>query len=214
LALRVGSRERADLLPVFRVSRALGIGREAKAFLNMHAGLTRGVVPDPRRHEKQAAKLRKVVSRQKKALRRKDRQLEEQAATLRILRESLRRKGKLTGKVRKQRLEIFRLRNELDAMNGLVENAADVPSAARASEKPGVGAPSDFVIIGTQKDGTSLLYRLLTEHTLVGPPLRRSYTSSTIVSPRAYRGTGSTSRTESAWTIDRPSAARPPPPTS
>lgn len=102
-------------------------------------------------------------------LQRKDRQLEEQAATLRILRERLRRRGKLTGKVRKQRLEIFRLRNELDAMNGLVENAADVPSAARASEKPGVGAPPDFVIIGTKKGGTSLLYRLLTEHPLFEP---------------------------------------------
>lgn len=63
-------------MPFFRVSRAFGIGRGAKAFLNMHGGLTRGVVPNPKRHEKQAAKLRKVVSRQKKALRRKDGRIE------------------------------------------------------------------------------------------------------------------------------------------
>lgn len=101
-------------MPVFRVSRAFGIGREAKTFLNMHAGLTRGVVPDPKRHEKQAGRLRKVVARQRKvvttqreALRSKNRQLEEQAKTLANLREQRQREKWLTGKVRQQRLGSF-----------------------------------------------------------------------------------------------------------
>ena len=153
-------------MPVFRLNRAFSVGRDVKAFLNMQGGLTRGAVPDS---EEQAERLRKIVTRQKKALQRKDRQIEAQAAMLETLRERLRRKGKLTRKVRQQRLEIFRLRNELDAMNGSVENAADVPPAAWVSEKPGMGAPPDFVIIGAQKGGTSLLYRLLIEHPLVEP---------------------------------------------
>ncbi len=67
---------------MFRLNRAFGVGRDAKAFLNMQGGLTRGVVPDPKHHEEQAERLRKIVARQRKALQRKDRQIEEQAATL------------------------------------------------------------------------------------------------------------------------------------
>jgi hypothetical protein len=163
-------------LPVFRVSRAFGIGPEAKAFLNMHAGLTRGVVPDPKRHEKQAGRLRKVVARQRKvvtrqreALRRKERQIEEQAETLASLREQRQREKRLTGKIRQQRLEIFRLENELEATKKLVERAREDPAAAFELGEPEVGSLPGFIIIGAQKCGTSLLYRLLTEHPNVEP---------------------------------------------
>jgi hypothetical protein len=185
-------------LPVFKFSRALGVGRDAKAFLNMQGGLTRGPVPNPKQHEEQAERLRKIVTGQREALQRKDRQIEEQAATLEDLRgrqrEALQRKDRqieeqaamleaLRGKRRreislrtelKQRtLEIFQLKNELDAVNGLAETARDVLSADQVSEEPCIGALPDFVIIGAQKGGTSFLYHLLTCHPLIEPAARK-----------------------------------------
>src|SRR3712207_1940821 len=135
----------------------------------MQGGLTRGAVPNPKQHEDQVEKLRNVVSRQRKALRRKDRQIEEQAAKLENLRERRQREGKLKRELKQQGLEIFHLKNELDAMNGLVKTAEEVPSTEEVSEKPGIGALPDFVIIGAQKGGTSFLYHLLTRHPLVEP---------------------------------------------
>jgi hypothetical protein len=158
---------------VFRINRAVGVGRDAKAFLNMQGGLTRGAVPDPNYHEEQARRLRKIVTRQRKALRRKDQQIEEQAATLETLRERRQREIRLRKELKETRLEIFHLNNELDAMRMFVENARDVPSAERVSGEPDVGALPDFVIIGAQKGGTSFLYHLLTRHPLVEPAARK-----------------------------------------
>jgi hypothetical protein len=158
---------------VFRINRAFGVGRDAKAFLNMQGGLTRGAVPDPNFDEEQAQRLRKIVTRQRKALRRKDRQIEEQAATLETLRERRQREIRLRKELKQTRLEIFHLNNELDAMKVLVENARDVPSAEPVSGEPDVGALPDFVIIGAQKGGTSFLYYLLTRHPLVEPAARK-----------------------------------------
>jgi len=167
---------------VFKINRAFGVGRDAKAFLNMQGGLTRGAVPNPKHHEEQAQRFRKVVTRQRKALQRKDRQieeqaavleeqaaaLEEQAAALEPLRERRQREIKLRKELKQKSLEIFHLKNELDAMKVLVENARDVPSAEQD-----VGALPDFVIIGAQKGGTSFLYYLLTRHPLVEPAARK-----------------------------------------
>ncbi len=160
-------------MPVFRLNRAFGVGRDAKAFLNMQGGLTRGEVPNPEHHEDQAERLRKIVKRQRKVLRRKDRQIEEQAAALETLRERRQHEIRLRTELKQQRLEVFRLKNELDAMNGLVETAKDVPSAENVSGEPGIGALPDFVIIGAQKGGTSFLYYLLTRHPLVEPAARK-----------------------------------------
>src|SRR5215208_2982640 len=139
----------------------------------MQGGLTRGAVPDPNFDEEQAQRLRKIVTRQRKALRRKDRQIEEQAATLETLRERRQREIRLRKELKQTRLEIFHLNNELDAMKVLVENARDVPSAEPVSGEPDVGALPDFVIIGAQKGGTSFLYYLLTRHPLVEPAARK-----------------------------------------
>ena len=127
----------------------------------MQGGLTRGGVPDPYQHEKQAEELKKVVARQRRALQRKDRQIEEQAARLENLRVRRQRTRKLKGELKRQRLENFRLRNELDALNGSME------------DEPEIGSLPDFVIIGTQKGGTSFLYHLLTHHPLVEPAARK-----------------------------------------
>jgi hypothetical protein len=147
---------------VIKINRAFGVGRDAKAFLNMQGGLTRGAVPNPKHHEEQAKRLRKIVSRQRKALQRKDRQIEDQAAALEPLRERRQREIRLRKELKQKSLEIFHLKNELDAMKVLVENARDVPLAEQLSGD--IGALPDFVIIGAQKGGTSFLYYLLTRH--------------------------------------------------
>jgi hypothetical protein len=60
-------------LPVFRFSKAFGIARDAKVFLNLEGGLTGGAVSDAERYKKQAERL--------KIARQKDRQLiEDQGA--------------------------------------------------------------------------------------------------------------------------------------
>jgi Sulfotransferase domain len=141
--------------------------------LNMQGGLTRGAVPNPKHHEEQAERLRKIVTRQRKALQRKDRQIEEQAAALEVLRGRRQREIQLRTELKQRRLEIFQLKNELDAVNGLAGTARDVPSADQVSEEPGVGALPDFVIIGAQKGGTSFLYYLLTRHPLVESAARK-----------------------------------------
>ena len=179
-------------MPVFRLNRAFGVGRGAKAFLNMQGGLTRGAVPNSKHYEEQAERLGKIVTRQKnalrrkdrqieeqaerlgkivkrqrKTLRRKDRQIEEQAAALETLRERRQHEIRLRTELKQQRLETFHLQNERDAMKVLVENARDVPLAEQLSGD--IGTLPDFVIIGAQKGGTSFLYHLLTLHPLVEP---------------------------------------------
>jgi Sulfotransferase domain len=158
---------------VFSINRAFGVGRDAKAFLSMQGGLTRGEVPNPKHDEEQAQRLRKIVTRQRKALRRKDRQIEEQAATLETLRERRQREIRLRKELKETRLEIFHLNNELDAMKALVENTGDGPSAEQVSGEPDIGSLPDYVIIGAQKGGTSFLYYLLTRHPLVEPAARK-----------------------------------------
>jgi sulfotransferase family protein len=106
--------------------------------LNMQGGLTRGAVPNPKHHEEQAQRLRKivtgqrekaqrlrkVVSRQRKALQRKDRQIEEQAQRLKKVvtrqRKALRRKDQQIEEqavtletLRERRQREIRLRKEL-----------------------------------------------------------------------------------------------------
>jgi Sulfotransferase domain len=119
------------LLPIFRLSRVFGVGRDAKVFLNLQGGLTRGTVPDLEHHGEQAEKLRKALTRNQKK----------------------------TRKLRRQRLEISQLRNELRAAKEQVERTPnDLPISQET------GALPDFVIIGAHKGGTTSLYHLLTQH--------------------------------------------------
>jgi hypothetical protein len=127
-------------LPVFRFSKAFGIARDAKVFLNLEGGLTDGAVPDVERYKKQAEKL--------KIARQKDRQLiEEQRKTLRYKERMISGlKSKLHPK------EIFQLENELRAKEW------------RAAGQTEPEVLPDFLIIGAQKSGTNSLYDLLSEH--------------------------------------------------
>jgi sulfotransferase family protein len=135
-------------------------------FLNLQGGLTRGAVPDLEHHGEQAEKLRNVKKGQQKRLKRQAQQMKEQAESLRYERD---RNHKLRITLRRQRLEISQLRNELNVIHELVDNAQDVSSAPQVSGKPEIGALPDFLIIGAHKCGTTSLYHLLTQHPYVEP---------------------------------------------
>jgi Sulfotransferase domain len=132
-----------------------------KVFLNLQGGLTRGVVPDLEHHPEQAENLRKALRDQRKTLKRKDQQIQEQAKKLTKERQRDHRQKR---ELRQRQSEIFQLRNKLDAMNGLEENAQEVPSAPQLSGKLKIGALPEFVIIGAPRCGTSAFYTLLTQH--------------------------------------------------
>lgn len=131
-------------MPIFRLSRAFSIGRNAKIFLNLQGGLTRGTVPDPD-HE----------------LKKQRKRLERRAEELKNVRQH---NEKQRGELLKQKLENSQLRNELDTINEFIENNQNSPSATRVSGKLEIGTLPDFVVIGAQRCGTSKFYDLLTQH--------------------------------------------------
>ena len=151
-------------MPVFRFNKAFFIGRKAKVFLNLQGGVTREAVPGPERYEEQAENLRKVIEEQRKKLRSKDQDIEEQAQNLR----NVWRRVKEEKKARMSRdRELFRLKNELRAVREQVEYTPDARLAAPAMVEPEIGALPDFVIIGAGKSGTTSLYDLLIRHPCV-----------------------------------------------
>ena len=50
-------------MPIFRLSKAFGVGRHAKVFFYLQGGFTRGMVPDLDHQGEQAEKLRKALTR-------------------------------------------------------------------------------------------------------------------------------------------------------
>ncbi len=80
-------RKKERCLPIFRLSRVFGVGRDAKVFFNLQGGLTRGAVPGLEGSEEQAEKLNDAQQH--------------------IIKQNRRLKS--------HRLEIFRLENELRA---------------------------------------------------------------------------------------------------
>jgi hypothetical protein len=125
-------------LPIFRYSKALGIARDVKVFLNLESGVTRGAIPDGKQQERQSEDLRNAEKHLKTARRWIKAQ-----------------KEMLEGKER----EIFRLENELRAAKEQLEGT---PDERPAPQEP--AALPDFIIIGTAKGGTHTLYDLLTRH--------------------------------------------------
>jgi hypothetical protein len=161
-------------LPIFRFDKAFDIARNVKAFLNPEDGNTRSAVPAVEQHDNpKAAQLR--ASEHKKRLRSeiKSKRLElsqtrkkAHAATdwAERIEYNKRKKG--------VQQEIFRLERELRAAKegGDEETPAGRHAAPAAEgEEPQTGALPDFVIIGTQKGGTTYLYHLLGQHPLVQP---------------------------------------------
>jgi len=65
-------------LPVFRFNKAFTIARDLKAFLNLHAGVTRGVVPNVDRYKKQVKKLRMAPKKNRRLIKKQRKKLKEQ----------------------------------------------------------------------------------------------------------------------------------------
>ncbi len=123
----------------FELSRAFGVGRGVKVFLNLQIGATRGKVPDPWQGRATS-----------KTLKGKDKEI-----------------FRLKNQNNKQREELFQLRNELAATNDLAEDNQGDPSALQVSDVEEVGALPDYVIIGAMRCGTSRFYGLLNNHPFV-----------------------------------------------
>jgi Sulfotransferase domain len=176
-------------LPIFRFSKALGLARGVKVFLNLESGVTRGAVPKNggkgtdnkarRRASRQANELAKdrEISRLENELRAaKERaysegvssdvlsdvvRYEEKAENLRDARQHIsRQKSKLKSK----NWEIFQLKNELHAVKEQLESISDGSTSSGAKDELKTGTLPDFVIIGAQRCGTTTLYHLLTQH--------------------------------------------------
>ena len=123
-------------MPIFRLNKAFNVGRDAKVFLNLQGGLTRGPVPESAPHEDQADILRK------------ERQRNEKQRKLLL----------------EQRLEISQLKSKLGAANGSTEDALEAaPPASQEQDEP-KGALPEFIVIGAMRCGTSQFYGLLTQH--------------------------------------------------
>jgi hypothetical protein len=148
-------------LPIFRLDKVFSVGRDLKVFLNVQGGLTRGVVPDPKHHEKQVEKLRGRIREQRKSLKREREQRKEQADKLRNER---RLNFKYRRKYNEQKIEIFRLKNRLNATNDSEEYARDILPYPHASGELETGVLPDFVVIGAMRCGTSKFYEFLTQH--------------------------------------------------
>ncbi len=123
---------------IFGLSRAFGVGRGVKVFLNLQIGATRSKVPDPWQGRATS-----------KTLKGKDKEIVQ-----------------LKNRNKNLREELFQLRNELAATNDLAEDNQGDPSALQVSDVE-VGALPDYVIIGAMRCGTSRFYGLLTKHPLI-----------------------------------------------
>lgn len=130
-----GFAKRGRGLPIFGLSKAFGVGRGVKVFLNLQTGATRGKVPDPWNRRNPS-----------KTPNEKDRQI-----------------FRLRQQIKEQNESLFQLRNELEATNELAEEVQDTPSVRHASDER-VGALPDFVVIGAMRGGTSRFYGLLIRH--------------------------------------------------
>ena len=147
-------------MPVFRFDNSLGIGR-VKAFLELRCGLTRGTVPAPRGKGAQDQNPASAKKEQRKAPDDKDRRIAEHAESLQ---EEQRRNYAQTKEIRDQRVEIYRLKNELEAAKArLAENGGE----------PRAGTLPDFAVIGAPRCGTSQFYGVLTRHPHVGGAARK-----------------------------------------
>lgn len=127
-------------MPTFRFNKALKTVRGIKLFLHLHAGATRGAVPRDM--------LRGLQDRDLKGA---NKRIREQSRML----------------AEKER-EITRLKMRLAAGERPRRSSGAQASSQRASSLENTALP-DFLVIGTQKGGTTLFYQLLTQHPQARP---------------------------------------------
>lgn len=89
-----------------------------------------------------------------------------QARELAVAKQQIREQSRALA--RKER-ELTQLRMKLSAGNGRPGGNPESQAASREEKGAQVGALPDFLIIGTQKGGTTFLYRLLSQHPFVEP---------------------------------------------
>jgi septal ring factor EnvC (AmiA/AmiB activator) len=109
-------------LPVFRFNKAFTTTRDLKVFLSLHAGVTRGVVPNVDRYKKRVKKLRIARQKNRQLIKEQRKKIKEQRKALNDARRRIsENKTKSTQKTQ----EIFRLKNELHATEERVEGIAE-----------------------------------------------------------------------------------------
>ena len=123
-------------MPIFQLSKAFKVGRDAKVFLNLQGGLTRGPVPDLTHHRDQAESLREEQQRNEKQ-----------------------RKA-----LQQQRLEISQLKSKLGATIDSPESVGETTSSSLKAADRLEGALPEFIVIGAMRCGTSQFYNFLTQH--------------------------------------------------
>jgi Sulfotransferase domain len=161
IAVAVRSVEKESRLSSYRFSRVVRLGRGIRAFLCLEAGTTRGKTPDERRimqvEEFKAA--RQTIKKIRRELARKDQQREAQAQRLETARQT----------IKKTRRELARKDQQLDQRKARTGRNGDSNSRRNVESTIDVGALPDFLIIGTEKGGTTFLYYALCEHPYIEP---------------------------------------------
>ena len=76
-------------MPVFRFNKAFTIARDLKAFLNLHAGVTRGVVPNVDRYKRQVKKLRMAPQKNRQVIKEQRKKIKEQREKIKGQREKI-----------------------------------------------------------------------------------------------------------------------------
>jgi hypothetical protein len=153
--------EKESRLPIYRFSKTVGLARDIRAFLRLEAGTTCGNTPDDIQR-KQARKLeaaRRTIEETRKQLAQSDQQQKEQTRKL----EAARRK------IRKTRRQLAQKERQLDQRGVRTPDSDDLTSTRKAESRIEFGALPDFLIIGTEKGGTTFLYWTLCQHPYVEP---------------------------------------------
>lgn len=147
-------------MPIYRFSKTVGLARDIRAFLRLEAGTTRGNTPDDVRR-KQARKLetaRRTIEEIRGQLAQKEQQQREQTQKLEAARRTIR-------KTRRQLAQ----KQQLDQREVRTPGSEGSNSTRKAKSQIGLGALPDFLIIGTEKGGTTFLYWTLCQHPYVEP---------------------------------------------
>ena len=176
-------------MPTYRFSKTVGLIRDIRAFLGIETGATRGKTPDEIRR-KQARRLDAARQRMKKTrqqLKRKERQQREQAQSLDAARQAIketrqqlrqekrqrrRQAQKLVAarqRMKKTRQQLKRKERKLDQREMRSSGNGSSTATGKARNHIEAGALPDFLIIGTEKGGTTFLYWTLCQHPYVEP---------------------------------------------
>ena len=150
-------------MPTYRLNKTVSLVHGIQAFLRIETGVTRGNAPEDMQRRTQAQKLK--PTRSPEYIQRT------QAKTLKPARPKTRKK------LRKKRRELAQIKKEINRL----EASGPIRSFAKRSPKTAgkdagdieLGALPNFLIIGTEKGGTSTFYWTLCQHPQVEPAIKK-----------------------------------------